>query len=112
MKNQKIVEIENGHIHRMWDGTFDTGYGEQCQTLALEDLLKCGGFDYKDHIGKLEKTILGLLNRNPKDRVYIEEMMGEEWLEGNEAYYSSSVIKTRTAQEKEELIQKIREDKY
>jgi hypothetical protein len=37
--------------------------------------------------------------------------MGGEWLRGIKEYYGNSTIKTRTDKEKEELIQKIREDK-
>ena len=63
-------------------------------------------------IETLEKVIIGLLMRNPGSNDYVCEMMGEEWLRGTKEYYGNSIIKTRTEKEKEELIQKIRENRF
>jgi hypothetical protein len=112
MKNQKMVEVENGCISKIWDGHFEKSYAHGHQMTALEDLIACNGFDFKEHEEKLEKIIIGLLKRNPNNEEYVKEMMGEAWLRGTKEYYARSAIKTRTEKEKEELILKIRNNEY
>lgn len=109
MKKEFIVGLEDNRISYIKTGTFILGTSEE--SLITEMCIR-DGYDYTRQIEKLEKIIIGLLRRNQKDEEYIKEVMGEQYLEGVKEYFSNSVIKARTEKEKEELIQKIREDKY
>jgi len=111
MKNQKIVEIENGKIHAIYDGNFEKIYVNQ--ENALIDLYShYSGTDWKGFISKLEKIIIGCSRRHPEDEEYFKEMMPNRWFENTKQYYSNTNIKTRTEKEKQELVDKIISDKY
>jgi hypothetical protein len=115
MQNQKIVTVENGQITSIKDGHFDRGYGLSSQKEAIYDLLNGFGTDWAGHIERLEKVIIGLLKRHPNDREFIQEAFqptNPKWLCDMEEYYQNTPIKRFTVKEKEELIQKIREDRY
>jgi hypothetical protein len=86
MKNQKIVTIENGIITSIKDGHFECYYLANHQEHAVHDLLTRSGTDWDEHIERLEKIVIGLLRRNPKDREFIKEAMQPMSLSGLEEY--------------------------
>ena len=112
MVNQKIVEIEDGKIHAIYDGTFEKWYPLAHQDNALKDLYSNDGTDWKVFISKLEKVIIGCSRRHPMDSEYFKEMMPNRWFENTKEYYSGANIKTRTEKEKQELVDKVMCDKY
>ena len=109
MKKEFIVGFEDDKAKYIRTGTFHIGISND--SLLTEMISHCGT-DWTGRIETFEKVIIGLLKRNPGNEAYVCEIMGGEWLRGIKEYYGNSTIKTRTEKEKEELIQKIRDDKY
>jgi hypothetical protein len=112
MKNQKIVEIEDGKIITIWNGTSQRGFPSIHHDIALGYLFDNNGTDWQEHIKKLEKVIIGCSRRHPEDKEYFKEMMPNCWFENMKNFYSNTNIKTRTEKEKQELVDRIISDKY
>ena len=116
IKTQKIVTVEDGIITEIRTGTYSRGYGVIYQRDAMAELLDGNGTDWSGHIETLEKLIIALSRRhNGEDDEFIKEFFPGEtgrWFDNTKRYFGETVIKFRTEKEKEELIQKIREDRY
>ena len=111
MVNQKIVEVLDGKIRSIYDGSFERHYPLANQESALRDLYSNCGTDWKELISKLEKVIIGCSRRHPEDVEYFREMMPNRWFDNTKEYYGGAILKTRTEKEKQSLIDKIISDK-